>query len=232
MPKLQAVLFDLDDTLYPERSFVVSGFRAVAAWAAVKFNIPVSQGLAELTMLFDDGVRGNIFDIWLQNHGFKPHEWVPKMVTIYREHRPEIKPYPEVPQLLTVLKTKYKLGILTDGPPKVQKRKLEALDLSHYFSVCVISDEWGEKARKPSPIPYKIAVERLGISGSEAIYVADNPLKDFFGARQAGLKTVRVRRSDGLYRHFEAQAAEFAPDFEIPTLENLVEIITAVNSKI
>ncbi len=59
MPALRAVVFDLDDTLYPERAYVLSGFHAVAAWAEEQLKIPRRLGFAELRQLFEDGVRGN-----------------------------------------------------------------------------------------------------------------------------------------------------------------------------
>ena len=74
MPAWQAIVFDLDDTLYPERAYVLSGFRAVAAWAAGELGLPVTQGFAELRRLFDDGVRGDTFNRWLESHGFQPDD--------------------------------------------------------------------------------------------------------------------------------------------------------------
>jgi putative hydrolase of the HAD superfamily len=59
MPALRAVIFDLDDILYPERAYVLSGFHAVAAWAEEQLKIPRRLGFAELRQLFEDGVRGN-----------------------------------------------------------------------------------------------------------------------------------------------------------------------------
>ena len=218
---LQAIVFDLDDTLYPERAYVLSGFQAVAAWAEECLGIPVAQGFAELRRLFDDGVRGDTFNRWLESHGFQPDSWVPQMVQIYREHNPHIEPYPEVPELLQRLRPRYRLGLVTDGYAEVQKRKLAALGLTSCFDVLVFSDEWGREAWKPNSRPFEIALQRLGVTGPEAVYVADNPTKDFLGARQAGMWTVRVRRPDGLYSHLEPPSPEHAPDVEIETLSDL-----------
>ena len=57
MSKLEAVVFDLDDTLYPERSYVLSGFSAVADWAERTLAIPRATVLADLRAYFDSGVR-------------------------------------------------------------------------------------------------------------------------------------------------------------------------------
>jgi len=218
---IQAIVFDLDDTLYPERAYTLSGFQAVVTWAEEHLGIPHHQGFAELRRLFEEGVRGDTFNRWLESHGFQPDDWVPQMVQVYREHNPHIEPYPEVPELLQRLRPRYRLGLVSDGYAEVQRRKLAALGLTSCFDALVFSDEWGREAWKPNTWPFETVLERLGVTGPEAIYVADNPHKDFLGARQVGMWTVRVRRSDGLYSHLEPPSSEHAPDVEIETLSEL-----------
>ena len=152
MPVWRAIVFDLDDTLYPERAYVLSGFRAVAAWAEEEehVGIPQHQSFDELRRLFDEGIRGDTFNRWLESHGLKPDDWVPQMVRVYRKHNPHIAPYPEVPGLLQRLRQCYRLGLVSDGYAEVQKRKLGALGLTSCFDVLVFSDEWGREAWKPN----------------------------------------------------------------------------------
>ena len=221
MPALRAIVFDLDDTLYPERAYVLSGFRAVAVWAEERVGIPADQGFAEFCRLFEEGVRGDTFNRWLENHESNPDDWVPQMVQVYREHDPRITSYPEVPILLQRLRPRYRLGLVSDGYAEVQKRKLAALGLTSYFDVLVLSDEWGREAWKPNARPFEIVLQKLGVTGPEAVYVADNPNKDFLGARQVGMWTVRVRRPEGLYSHLEPPSPEHAPNVEIGTLSDL-----------
>ena len=222
---LRAVVFDLDDTLYPERAFVLSGFRVIAAWVEKHLGISAEVAFVELCQLFEAGIRGNTFDHWLESHGLKAEDWGKQMVQVYREHEPHIEPYPEVPEVLRRLRLHYRLGLVSDGFAEVQKRKLIALGLASCFDVIVFSDEWGREAWKPNSKPFEIALERLRITGPEAIYVADNPTKDFLGARRMGMWTVRVRRPDGLYSHLEPLSPEHAPDAEIETLSDLEAIL-------
>lgn len=225
MPALQAIVFDLDDTLYPERAYVLSGFQTVAIWAEQHLGISHYQGFAELCQLFDEGVRGNTFNRWLESHEVKPEDWVFQMVQVYRQHDPCIEPYPEVPGLLQRLRLRYRLGLVTDGYAEVQKRKLAALGIASYFDALVFSDEWGQEAWKPSPRPFEIVLEELGIPGPEAVYVADNPIKDFLGARQVGMWTIRVRRPGGLYSHLEPFSAEQAAHTDVECLDRLEAIV-------
>lgn len=221
MNKWQAVIFDLDDTLYPERDYVTSGFRAVAEWAEAQLSIPTGQGWAELRAYFEAGIRGDTFNRWLIQHNLDPEPLVPQLIKVYREHQPQIAPFPEVPELLARLRCACRIGLISDGYLEVQQRKITALALAPYFNAIVFSDEWGRTAWKPSPQPFKVALKRLQVVAAQSVYVADNPVKDFLGARAAGLKTVQVLRSDGEYAARLPPSVEHAPDRVIATLEEL-----------
>lgn len=221
----RAIVFDLDDTLYPERDYVLSGFRAVAAWAEDHLKIPAGLGFVELKNLFDEGVRGDTFNRWLAAHHFPIDDLVAQLVRVYRHHEPVLAPFPGVPELLASLHQHYRLGLLSDGHLAVQQRKLAALGLGFYFDAVVFSDEWGRDAWKPSSRPFEIVLQRLGVAGTQAVYVADNPDKDFFGARQVGMWTVRVRIPQGLYAHVEPPSPIHAPDTEIETLSGLEALV-------
>ena len=228
MSALRAVVFDLDDTLYPERAYVLSGFHTVAAWAEEQLQIPHHQGFAELRQLFEDGVRGNTFNCWLESHGFAPADWDSQMVKVYREHLPRIVPYPETEEMLQRLWSRYRLGLVSDGHSQAQRNKLASLGIGFYFDQSVFSDELGVDARKPNPRPFALILERLAVAGRKAVYVADNPSEDFLGARRVGMWTVRVRYSEGLYSHLEPPSAEHAPDVEIDTLARLQEMLVSI----
>jgi putative hydrolase of the HAD superfamily len=137
------------------------------------------------------------------------------MVDVYRQHAPRIEPYPGVRGMLARLKTRFRIGLVSDGYLAVQRRKLDALRLAPAFDAILLTDELGRDAWKPSPVPFRTIVERLGVAPSSAIYVADNPAKDFRGARAVGMATVRVRHADGLHVNIEPDDHHDAPDFEL-----------------
>jgi putative hydrolase of the HAD superfamily len=218
-----AVVFDLDDTLYPEREYVLSGFRAVAAWAETNLNIPAEKGVGSLNRLFSEGVRGDTFNRWLSLHQVEPKaSLIDKLVHIYRSHEPKIKPFPEVPTLLSVLKKKYRLGLTSDGHLSVQQSKLNALRLASLFDAIVFSDQWGRDYWKPSTKPFEILLGKLAIEGKHAVYVGDNPVKDFLGARRLGMTTVWVRRPEGEYSHLTPPSDAHAPHFIFSSLFQLI----------
>lgn len=228
----QAIVFDLDDTLYPERDYVLSGFRAVADWSATHLGIPADQAFVELTRLFEQGVRGDTFNRWLANYDLHEYGLVQKLVQTYREHQPTLRPFPDVSELLDALRVRYRLGLLSDGYLSVQQRKLDALGLADRFDAIVFSDEWGRAAWKPSPQPFQVILERLKAEPARVIYIADNPLKDFLGAREVGLFTIRAQWANGEYTHLDPPTEQYASDLTFQSIEELFEFFNRSPEKI
>jgi putative hydrolase of the HAD superfamily len=223
--KLKAVLFDLDDTLYPEREYVLSGFEAVASWA--KENLGINDGFEKLKELSAQGVRGDTFDRWLKDHHL-PLSLVPNLVQVYREHQPRLKPYPEVKPLLEALRSDYLIGLISDGYLTVQMRKFTSLELADYFDTVIFSDEFGRDAWKPSIHPFQVALTNLACVGPEAVYVGDNPEKDFFGARRLGMKTVWIRRPDCEYTSRNPPTFDHAPHQTLVVLDDLPQSLLSL----
>jgi len=196
---------------------------AVALWAEKEFNFPAEKTFNELQEMFERGVRGDTFNQWLAEKYLNVEALVPKMIAAYRTHEPRIQPYPGTRELLERICREYALGIISDGYLDVQSRKWNALQLHDYFQVVIFSDVWGREAWKPSSRSFEEAIKQLKFPAAEMMYVADNPTKDFCGARAVGMGTVRIRRADGLYRHLEPLTPADAPDAEIAELQDLLK---------
>jgi putative hydrolase of the HAD superfamily len=232
MNKLQAIVFDLDDTLYSERDFVLSGFQAVADWAAANLGISQEQGYATLANLYHQGVRNNTFNQWLALHELddaKQQATQPELITnlldIYRQHAPTISAFPDALDLLTTLAQYYKIGLVSDGYLEVQQRKWLALGLDTFFDAVVFSDKLGRSNWKPSTAPFKLVLEQLNISPEFSVYIGDNPRKDFFGARQLGMYTIQIQRTDSEYGHLEPPGLEYHPHVK---LDSLADVLMAI----
>ena len=194
---LRAVLFDLDDTLYPEHDYVRSGFAAVAARLACEPGAPPADELyAALEREWRLRGRGRVFDAVIARFGLTAP--VAELVDVYRRHEPELSLYPDAERAVARLEASdTAFGILTDGIAVVQRAKLRALGLDRRVPCIVVSDDYGLDASKPSAVPYRAALAQLGSPPPETVYVGDNPHKDFIGARALGMPTVRVRRPVG-----------------------------------
>jgi putative hydrolase of the HAD superfamily len=192
-----AILFDLDDTLYPERQFVDSGFAAVARYLGSLAGGSPEYLTRRLITLHDDRGRGHLFDTLLEELG-RPGErdLILACVLIYRTHKPTLQPFPGVIDTLRAIRSAgVRTGLISDGHAATQHRKLAALpEVERNLDVVVMTDDLGNEHAKPSQMPFLVACRLLGIPPAGAVYVANDSRKDFLGARGAGLRTIRVGR--------------------------------------
>ncbi len=186
------LVFDLDDTLYPECAFVQSGLRAVAAEIAP--NVP-EVAYSDLWRLFETQGSGRLFDQYAEKHGVTLN--IPRLVSLYRNHRPNLTLPQESRAVLNKAKQRYKLAIVTDGPAQTQRNKYEALGLDAWIDYPFFTD--AGQTSKPARSAFEPVVARFG-SAERYVYVGDNPAKDFDAPRAMGWLTIRLRRANGIYR--------------------------------
>ncbi|PYY02987.1 MAG: HAD family hydrolase [Acidobacteria bacterium] len=220
------VVFDLDDTLYLERDFVRSGFRAVGKWCAEKLRL---TGVGELAQaLFDEGRRGDIFDAALEHlHSTWNAETVEAMVRVYREHVPEIELPEDAVQCLRQLQGRVHLCLLTDGNPISQVNKLDSLGIRSLFESVVVTGKWGSEFFKPHPRGFRSLEAEFASLQPHFLYVADNPSKDFFAPRELGWNAIRVRRSAGLHEYKRCPARLVR--CELPDLTRIPDLIREIS---
>jgi putative hydrolase of the HAD superfamily len=193
------VVFDLDDTLYCERDFALSGFAAAGALHAAETGV---EGLGALcAALFDGGARGRIFDEALARLGAPDAAArVPGLVRAYRDHVPRIALAPDAARWLGRRAPGLRLGLVTDGPPGTQRAKVRALGLEDAFEVAAFTGDWGEGFGKPHPRAFELVERRSGLAPARLLYVADNPAKDFLAPRARGWRTLRIVRPERVHR--------------------------------
>jgi len=220
LQNVRLIAFDLDDTLYPELSFVKSGFRAVAR--AVEERFPRAQKIYELLWsIFSAGERRSTFNAALRQAGLGEREIAAaELVQIYRSHMPGIQLYPDAREILSTLQGKKKIGLITDGYLETQKNKFAALQLEHYVDRAVFTDAAGRECWKPSPWGYQKLMEHFSLQGVQCAYVGDNSLKDFAGAQALGWITFKIVRDEGLYRDTTGDV-----DHTVRVLTELIEFI-------
>jgi putative hydrolase of the HAD superfamily len=222
----KAIVFDLDDTLFPEIDFVCSGFRAVAEWAEMQLGVPGPTGFEALRRIHSEVTRDQTFDRWLEEMD-RPASHLTALIRVYREHQPALEPFPGVRELLEAARVGHKIGLITDGHLSVQRAKFAALGLSRYFDATVFSDEWGRQAWKPDCRPFVEVLRMLAASAPEAIYVADNPMKDFLGAKALGMHTVWARHSGGYYCQLAPPTPRHAADEIACSISDLRDLLVA-----
>jgi carbamoyl-phosphate synthase large subunit len=225
---LKAVLFDLDNTLYPEEQFVVSGFRAAAQTLAGRLNLPGPMLLEKMLSLLQNHGRGKVFDLLLDDLQIDRKKWLPVLLQVYRSHRPVILLSPGVFAALGALKaTGVRIGLVTDGLAAVQRSKIAALGLDSLMDVIVCTEELGEGCSKPATVPFEVALHLLGVSPSEAAYVADDISKDFAGPNHLGMKSVQIHTTGlvGVPKSSLPSDPVYHPRFTAATLHEALELL-------
>ena len=193
---IEAVLFDLDDTLFEQRRWLEGAWRAVAAVGEGRGVDAVALHAALLDVASEGSGRGGIIDRALARVGAGPLDVAP-FVEAFRAHRPRQLPlYPGVREMLEDLRRQVRVGLVTDGDPRIQRAKLDAVGLAGSFDVEVLSDALGRARRKPHPAPLRTALAVLGVDPARAAFVGDRPDKDVAGALAAGMLAVRVRSGE------------------------------------
>lgn len=186
-------IFDLDDTLYPERSYVESGFRAVASWGEKQFRWPASDSFKCMRELLVSYGRGRVFDLWFEQKGERPtRSLVRAALRIYRHHNPDIALPESHRALLESLGKRGQLYLVTDGHKIVQSKKVNALGLASLFTGIYITHRYGRTAAKPSARCFDLIRKRENVSWGDIVYVGDNPAKDFITINKLGGTTIRV----------------------------------------
>lgn len=192
---MKAALFDLDDTLYDEKSFVRSGFNEVSLEIASRCHLSPELLLEQMLDILGRQGRGRVFNTLLERHGIHDLSLVDLLVQKYRGHRPRIELFGDVVPVLQELKRRrLQLGLITDGDAIAQRRKIDALQLYEYMDVIVITDELGKEFWKPHPLPFLKATNSLNVKTSESVYIGDNPAKDFQGCNALAMATIHLIR--------------------------------------
>ena len=192
---IQAVVFDLDDTLYRERDYVRSGLMAVGEVLRQRTGRRADFA-GWMWRQFRAGRRTRIFDAAGARFGLAlSRRDIADLVAVYRTHRPAIRPCRNVAALLRRLGRRFKLGLLSDGFLPAQQLKLDGLDLGLFFDAIVFTEQIARSAWKPSPRGFDAMRKRLGVPHAACCYVADNPAKDFVAPNALGWLTVCWRRS-------------------------------------
>ena len=209
--KIKGVIFDLDDTLYSEKEYVKSGYKAVSDY--------LGGGYEKKLWSYFEARKPAIDELLKELDRESEKETV---LNIYRSHKPDIHLYDGVVEMIDELKNRgIKVGIITDGRPKGQRKKLEVLELN--VNDVIITDEiGGTQFRKPCDIAFRIMTARWRLNPADVVYVGDNAAKDFQACRQLGMKSIWFKNEDGLYHSLDYVGLDI---IEITKITDLYELI-------
>jgi putative hydrolase of the HAD superfamily len=191
LPDRRAVVFDMDDTLYPYRRFVLSGFVAVAAYLEDWHGVDAGRSFRFLARASRREHRGRELQAILEGCGL-PSGLLPLLRRLLETHRPALRLPPVTRRILTALRDDgWRLGVLTNGPASRQARRVDVLGLTQDVDAVVFATDYGSGRGKPELAPFAEVCRRLAVAPSAVVFVGDDEEADIAGARAAGMRAVR-----------------------------------------
>ncbi len=197
---IKAVIFDLDNTLV---DFMAMKRQAITAainsMLDAGLNLAGQEVQARIDAIYKE--RGiefqSVFDQLLYDVFQKvDYKILSAGIIAYRRAREAaLVPYPHVNiTLISLIKRGIKLGVISDAPGREAWLRLCYLNFHHMFDFVVTFEDTGE--RKPSPVPFRKALDLLNVEAHEAIMVGDWAERDMVGAAKVGMTTVFARYGD------------------------------------
>ena len=223
---LKAVLFDLDNTLMDFlRMKNMSVEAAITAMIDAGLSMKKEKASKLLWKLYDKhGIEYHkIFqEFLLKATGKIDWKVLASGIIAYRNVKTGfLEPYPHVVDTLIKLKKKgLLLGVVSDAPSKNAWLRLVSLKIADFFDVVVTNDDAKGK-KKPDPLPYRMALEKLDVKPEEAVFIGDNPERDILGARKLGIRTVLAKYGEWK----KPRKGGMEADHEIHDVSEIIELV-------
>ena len=225
---IKGVVFDLDNTLLDfmkMKEFAVKA--AIKGMIEAGLKVNEDKSYIEINSIYEEFGWENqkVFDVFLEKTiGHVDNKFLAAGIVAYRRAREaNLMAYPNVNKtLLALSKSGIKLGVVSDAPSREAWMRIYYLNLYHYFDVVITYDDSGE--RKPSPVPFQLALDGMGLRPEETIMIGDWPERDVVGAQQIGMKTAFARYGDTF------GTVNSGADWDLNDIYQLVGIINEHNS--
>ena len=197
----QALLFDLDDTLWPIGPVIAAAEQSWHAWLAERApEVTARYSIAELrarrlALLAEQPALGIdlyrvrelvLADVFAELGADAAH--LDGAMAHFTAARNAVTLYDDVLPVLPELKSLLRLGVITNG-----NADLEVIGLHHHFEVALSSARFGRS--KPDPSIFLSACAAMGVAPEHAIYVGDDLRLDVAGAQSAGMRAVWLKRA-------------------------------------
>ncbi len=229
---IKGIILDLDNTLMDFMKFKRAAVEAaVDAMIDAGLTLPKPQMIEKIMAHYwKEGIEDQqVFDkVLLAEFGHIDYKVLAAGIVGYRRAKDgAMGLYPHVHHTLTELaRMGIRMVVLSDAPRLPVWMRIMALGLGHYFDYpdVITLDDTGEK--KPSPKPFRLALQRLGVKPSEALMIGDWAERDVVGAKAVGIRTVFARYGDEFNTGPDSGA-----DHEVSDVAQLLDIVRTQNSR-
>ena len=197
---IEALVFDLDDTLWPIAPTIHRAEKAMVEWIAG--NVPDvarrwdvntlkllrASLIAANPALRNDVMalrRGTIFAAFEECGGSATQ--AEQAFEVFRAARQKVEFYADALPALERLARHFRLGVISNGFADVH-----AVGIGHHFESVVSAHEVG--VSKPDPRIYAASITHMRLAPQQMLYVGDDPENDIVGPRRAGLRAAWINR--------------------------------------
>lgn len=218
LPAQTVLVLDLDDTIYPEHRYKISGIRSVCKTVAALYpQYDADRLFAGLD------TSGAWLDQLCGSCRFNASE-KQTLLWHYRLHTPDLAGCMPSEQLKNLMARFCAAALISDGRSLTQRLKLASLGLLEQFDLVLVSEAAG--ADKPDEKRF-LQVEAAW-PGKQYLYIADNTAKDFVTPNRLGWKTLRVTgMPDAVH---PADESRFPPEYRAQGSLNRLEDLAALLS--
>jgi HAD superfamily hydrolase (TIGR01509 family) len=208
---LTALLFDVDGTLVDTDPIHVRAFERYLA----PHGLTVDEAFYRTRM--SGRTNAAIFADLFPDRSPEEHARLSnEKEALYRAISSDLAPLKGLPVLLDWARArKFRLAAVTNGPKLNLEHALDGLGLEGAFDVLIARDD--VERGKPDPMPYLMALERLGVNAADAVAFEDSPA-GVSAAKAAGLFTVGLLTTQAAPVLHDAGADVTIAHFEDPTL--------------
>ena len=226
MREVQAIIFDLDDTLWEVGPVIVRAEHAMLAFLAERYPRVLERHSLDsmrdvrARMAIEHPAMRHDFT-WLRLESLRhhardsgyPEAMADEAFAVFYRARNEVALYDDVRPALERLHGRFRLFAVSNG-----NADLAAIGIAGYFERSLAARDAG--MLKPDPRIFALLLERAGLDATRALHVGDDAVADVEGARRAGVTPVWLNRAGERW-----PMAASPPPLTVRTLLELAELL-------
>ncbi len=202
---IKLLTFDLDDTLWPNRATIERTEENLHQWFTRHHpEISEQYSIHELRkkrlqlaqqhphIAHDlSALRKKSFSELSTELGYtaeQQQQFINNAFELYIKERNKVSLYKDVIPTLEILKSRYRLGAVSNGNADIYR-----IGLGQWFDFSWSAADAGQQ--KPHPLVFKSLLEREQLTAEQVIHIGDDPITDIVGAWQSGIRAIWLNRN-------------------------------------
>lgn len=228
---MDAVFFDIDDTLYDQSLPFANAVHRVCGevpgatdsdlyLASRRHSAEVFRAFAEKTVPSDETYVRRAQETMAEFGVTLSDERAILLQRAYASHNDHAtRLSPTMRRVLSLCAARARVGIISNGSEDRQLAKLRSLGTHEWVAPESVFVSGAVGLAKPDPALFQLACERLGVSAGNSAYVGDSLSLDVAGSNAAGMTSVWFNR------RYPAHEGESAPNWTVTSEEGLLDLI-------